>query len=159
MGLTERITDPRELRGWPGEIPVAQQYTIGPAGERFFREIKDKGRLMGARCSQCQVLYLPPRLYCEQCFSELIEWEEAPNRGRVHSFTVLHVDLDGNRLPEPELFAVVQIDGSHGGLIHRLRKVQPEDVYIGMPVETVFRKKQQRTGSILDIEYCRPVRA
>lgn len=156
MGLTERITDPRELRGWPGEIPVAQQYTPGPAGERFLREIKDHGRFVATRCAQCQVLYLPPRLYCEQCFSELTEWEQVPNHGHLYSFTVLHIDLDGNPLPGPEIYAVVNIQGTHGGLIHRLGQVRPEAVQIGMAVEALFREKRQRTGSILDIEYFRP---
>lgn len=156
MGLTERITDPREMRGWSGEIPVAQQYTVGPAGERFLREIKDRGRFMATRCPQCRILYLPPRLYCEQCFSELTQWEPVRNHGHVHCFTVLHLDLDGKPLPEPQIYAVVQLEGTHGGLIHRLGQVRPDAAQIGMSVEALFREKAQRTGSILDIECFRP---
>jgi len=111
---------------------------------------------MATRCPQCRILYLPPRLYCEQCFSELTEWEQVRNHGHVHSFTVLHLDLDGKPLPEPQIYAVVQLEGTHGGLIHRLGQVRPDAAQIGMAVEALFREKRQRTGSILDIEYFRP---
>jgi uncharacterized OB-fold protein len=36
-------------------------------------------------------------------------------------------------------------------------EVAPEDVEIGMQVEAVFKPKNERSGSILDVEYFRPV--
>ena len=156
MGLIEHITNPEELKGWYGDIPIENQYTVGPATERFLREIKDHGRFVGTRCTRCNLLYLPPRLYCERCFSELTDWQQVPNHGHVHSFTVVHVDLEGKPLAEPQILAIVHMDGTHGGIIHRLANLRPETVQIGMTVEAFFKEKRRREGSILDIQYFRP---
>jgi len=78
------------------------------------------------------------------------------SRGTVHTYTVLHVDLEGSPLAEPEIMAFVKLDGSDGGLVHRLGEVSPDEVEIGMTVEAVFKAKGEREGSILDIEYFKP---
>jgi len=53
--------------------------------------------------------------------------------------------------------AFVQLDGADGGLVHYLDEVAPEQVYIGMDVEAVFKEKAERKGSITDIKYFRPL--
>ena len=60
------------------------------------------------------------------------------------------------RLAYSDLPAVISIDGSDGGFLHKLGEVAPEDVRIGMAVEAVWRPGAERTGSILDIAYFRP---
>jgi Predicted nucleic-acid-binding protein containing a Zn-ribbon len=52
--------------------------------------------------------------------------------------------------------AFIKMEGVHGGLIHRLGEVEPEEVEIGMVVEAVFRPQEEREGSILDIKYFKP---
>lgn len=156
MSLMYRIQHPRDALAWEGEIPISSRYTVGIAGERFFREIKDNGRLMGTYCPECDITYVPPRLYCERCFAHLEEWVEVAHTGRVHTFTVVHVGLDGEPLPEPRVVAFVRLDGTDGGLVHYLGDVEPGEVYVGMPVEAVFKDKGERRGSILDIAYFRP---
>lgn len=155
----DKVTQVAQTKPWHGDIPVYGQYTFGIAGERFFRDIKDKGRIMGAKCAACNLVYVPPRIYCERCFGELAEWLEIPNRGVVHTFTVAHADLDGNRLKEPIVVALVKFDGVYGGLVHRLGEVEPDKVTIGMAVEMMLKPKAERTGSILDINYFRPIQA
>lgn len=157
MSLLERIVHPDQTKAWYGEIPIQNRYTMGIAGERFFREIKENARFWGTRCPHCDLIYVPPRLYCERCFAHLEDWVEVPTTGRVHTFTVVHLDLDGNPLPEPRVVAFIQIDGTDGGLVHDLGEVDPEEVCIGMCVEAVFKDPAERRGSITDIRYFRPV--
>ncbi|MBN1954184.1 MAG: Zn-ribbon domain-containing OB-fold protein [Anaerolineae bacterium] len=157
MSLLYRIQHPRDALVVEGSMPITSLYTVGIAGERFFREIMEQARLFATRCPECDVTYLPPRLYCERCFSQLDEWVEAPATGRVHTYTTVHIDLDGNPLPEPRTIAFVRIDDTDGGIVHYLGKVDPSEVYIGMGVEAVFKKKSERKGSITDIAYFRPV--
>jgi len=147
----------REQLGYAGDL-LYGQYTYGIAGERFFREIKDNGKLMGTRCNKCDLTYLPPRIYCERCFSELEDWVEVSSKGSVYTYTLAYVDLDGLRLDEPLILALVKFDGIYGGLVHRLGEVKPEEVGIGMPVEIVLKPKAERVGSILDIKYFKPCR-
>jgi len=99
-----------------------------------------------------------PMIYFERCFSELKEWLEVPNQGAVHTFTISYVDLGGKRLAEPIIVSLVKFDGVYSRLVHRLGKVKPEEVRIGMPVEVVFKPKAQRNGSIFDIKYFMPQR-
>jgi uncharacterized OB-fold protein len=138
-------------------MPITSRYTVGIAGERFFREIMENGKLLGTCCTECDLVYVPPRLYCERCMAKLEEWVNVPNTGTIHTFTAVHLDLDGNPLPEPRIMAYVRLDGTNGGLVHFLDEVDPEDIFIGMCVEVVFKEKEERKGSINDIAYFRPV--
>jgi uncharacterized OB-fold protein len=157
MATLEKVERITEIKAWRGEIPLYGRYTVGIAGERFFREIKDNARIMGTKCPRCGILYVPARLYCERCFSKLEEWVEVPPRGEVHTFTILHLDLEENHLEKPQILAFVKLEGADGGLVHYLGEVEPEEVYIGMRVEAVFRPKEERRGEITDIKYFRPI--
>ncbi|MCS7285654.1 MAG: Zn-ribbon domain-containing OB-fold protein [Anaerolineae bacterium] len=156
MATTEKVKRISDIRTWEGEIPLYARYTVGLAGERFFREIKDNARIMGTKCLRCNILYVPARLYCERCFSGLEEWVEVPPRGEVHTFTVLHQDLEEEPLEKPLILAFVKLEGADGGLVHYLGEVDPGEVYIGMKVEAVFKPAEEREGGITDIKYFRP---
>lgn len=157
MSFLYRIEHPRDAIAWEGDIPITSRYTVGIAGERFFREILENAKLLGTRCTECDITYVPPRMYCEQCFAHLDEWVDVPSTGHVHTFTVVHIDLDGNPSPEPRVVAFVRLDGTDGGLVHFLDEVDPDEVSIGMCVEAVFKDEADRKGSITDIAYFKPV--
>ena len=154
----EKISDAREIRHWPGHMETDYIYTMGIAGERFFNEIKKSGRIMGAKCKKCGTVYVPPRTYCERCFERLEQWLDVGKRGIVHTYTLAHIDINGSKLKEPTIYAMIKIDGTNGGLIHKLGNVDPEKVKIGQKVEAVFKPKQKREGSINDIEYFKPTK-
>lgn len=156
MSLVERITSFADAKVWYDNLPIESLYTVGIAGEKFFRAIKDRGVIMGSVCPSCNLTYLPPMMYCERCFAELEEWVEVGTKGTVHTFTVVGVSLEGAPLEQPEILALIKIEGAHGGLVHRLGEVKPEEMEIGMPVEAVLKPKKQREGSILDIEHFKP---
>lgn len=153
MALLER--EPGAPAKWEDDLPVTNRYTLGLAGERFFRAIKDDGKILGARCTRCGITYVPAAAYCERCLSELTEWVEVGSRGAVETFTLLHVAADGSLLDEPQIVAFVRL--GDGGLIHFLGEIEPAAVAIGMPVEAVFKEAGERQGSIQDIRYFKPV--
>lgn len=132
-----------------GDFPVHFRYTAGIAGENFLREIKDNGRLVATRCNNCQLNYLPPRIYCERCMSKLEEYVQIENVGVIQSYTVCTQDNEGKQLAEPVNVAFVRFPSAHGGLIHRTSG----EVCVGDKVRAVFKDKSSRTGSILDIKY------
>jgi len=156
MGLVERHGNTADLTHWEGRIPVNYAYTTGRAGEKFFKGIL-KGEFVATECPSCGVVYLPPRTYCERCFERLEDnYHKVAPQGEVLTFTICHRKMDGSPSDEPIIIAMIRIDDTDGGLVHSLGEVTPEDVYIGMPVEAVFKPKKQRGGSILDIKYFRP---
>lgn len=148
-------SDPTGPKAWRGSMSVASRYTLGLAGERFFRALKDEGKIMGSHCGRCGVRYVPARQFCERCLDELDDWFDAGTQGEVHAFTRLAVDLDGKALEQPELIAFVRL--GDGGILHRLSEVDPDEVQIGMNVQAVLKDPADREGSILDIEGFRPV--
>ncbi len=153
---TEKITDVRRMIHWPGHMETDYIYTLGLAGEKFFTEIKENGRIFGAKCKRCGVVYVPPRTYCECCFDKLSEWVNVGTKGSVFTFTVAYVDIDGSKLKEPVVYALIKFHDAKGGLVHKLGEMKPQDVKIGMPVEAVFNPQTERKGSINDIKYFKP---
>lgn len=155
MTLLKR--SPGAPRAWRGNLPVTSRYTFGIAGERFFRAIKDEGKIYGSRCEACDLTYVPARQFCERCLADLEEWINVGTQGEVHTFTLLYENLDGSVREEPEIVAFVRM--GDGGIVHRLGDIAIEDVAIGMVVEAVFKPKNKRKGSILDIQYFRPAKS
>ena len=151
MTFTERTTDTRALRHWPGHIEADYIYTSGVAGERFFRELKDHGRLLGGHCRNCDTRWVPPKLFCESCFREIDDWVELPAEGRVVATCVVRVDPDGAPLREPEVWALIGFKGFEGGFVHRLL-VPPDRAKAGTAVRAVLRPARSRTGEITDIQ-------
>ncbi len=156
MSLIERLGTFGDAKVWYDNIPLESEYTVGIAGERFLRAIKDRGVILGTVCPACDLTYVPPSMYCERCFTQLDEWVELPAKGTVYTFTIVTRSLDGQALDEPEILAFVKLPGAHGGLVHRLTTAKPEDVEIGMEVEVVFKPQKEREGSILDIKGFKP---
>lgn len=135
-----------------GTMPVQFLYTAGVAGERFFSTLRRRGKFAVTRCAECQVTYLPPRIYCERCFADLSEtWKEVSPVGRVHTYTIVHRDRSGRPLAAPEVVACIRIDGTDGGLVSRLLNVEPAAVRMEMPVEVVLAPPRQRRGLLADI--------
>jgi uncharacterized OB-fold protein len=138
-----------------GVIQISYNWTVGKAGDRFFTELKENKRIMGTRCRKCGRVLVPPRIFCEECFVDDVEWTEVEPRGILTTFGESYFSTDGKRLKEPWMLGIVRLKGSDGGLIHFIGEARPEDVKIGMPMEIVFKDK--REGNIMDIRYFRPV--
>jgi len=96
-------------------------------------------------------------MFCERCFRSSDAWVDVETTGTVQTFSICHVAWDMERLEEPQIPAVVAIDGSDGGFLHLLGEVGSSQVRIGLRVEAVWRPEDERTGSIQDIAYFRPV--
>jgi len=142
MALIERFQKTTDVGYWEGQIPMNYIYTVGRAGEKFFREII-AGKLFGARCDSCKITYVPPRTYCEKCFARLEDsYVEVGTKGTVHTFTQCYETFDAIKKKEPSIVAVIRIDGTDGGLVHWLGEVDFEKVSIGMPVEQSLNPKR-----------------
>jgi uncharacterized OB-fold protein len=135
-----------------GGLPVAFHYTPGVGNTAFFEALRDRGVLLGSRCTACRVTYLPARIFCERCFAELAADTECGPGGTLESFTVGDVGIDGEPLNEPMTIGLIKLDGADTVLMHRLLGEGPWQ--IGARVEAMV--KPERRGSILDVEGFRP---
>jgi len=150
--MEQKKTDPT----MDGEIHIKYKWSLGKAGERFFTELRDHKKIMGTRCRQCGRVLVPPRIFCEECFVEDMEWVEVEPKGTLLTFGDSYFSTDGKRLKEPWMLGIVRLNGSDGGLIHFIGDARPEDIKIGMQMEAVFKEKPE--GNIMDILYFRPVK-
>lgn len=158
MGLLERITKNIDNKPWYPEddlFPVKNRYTAGVAGQRFFEELKENGKIYGSKCEKCNLVFVPAKLFCERCFARLEEWVDVGPRGTVYAFTLAYKNKDGSKKEKPSLIAAVKIADSL--LIHWLGECDAAQVKIGMEVEAVLKDKGERTGGLLDIKYFKPV--
>jgi uncharacterized OB-fold protein len=158
MAITEKISKTTTPTFWEGEIPVNYVYTYGLAGETFFRAIKDKGILLGTRCDDCDVTFVPPKIYCDRCFEKLDKYINVGTVGYVETFTVTFKNMDGSDKARPRILAMIKIEGTDGGLIHYLEGIGIEEVSLGLPVQAIFKPKAQRKGGIEDIIGFGPVK-
>jgi uncharacterized OB-fold protein len=157
MTFLERTTDVSKFRHWDVDMSVDYIYTSGIAGEKFFTALRDDGRLLAVRCPVCKVNQLPPRMFCESCFSKLSDYVDVPLEGKIAAITAVHIDRQGRPLDPPEVYAFVTFRGiEKGGLIHRF--LAPADkAKAGMSVRVRVKPRAARTGTILDIEGFDPV--
>jgi uncharacterized OB-fold protein len=85
--------------------------------------------------------------------------------GTINTFSLCYVTWDVKRIEEPELPAVIQLDGASslesgpimGGLMHLLGDVDPQDIHIGMRVKAVWKPIDEREGAITDIRFFKPI--
>lgn len=118
----------------PSNPPVPETSKISP-----FWEFSEGGALMGARCVRCGRVYCPPRAVCSACLSDEVEWVKLKGRGEVVTFTIISVPPAGFEGFAPYPVAVVRLDEGPQ-LMGMLVGVPPEEVRVGMRVETVYER-------------------
>ncbi len=154
MAILERITRNIDNRFWDpgvGAFPVKNRYTAGVAGQKFFEELKNNGKICGTPCTACNITYVPGRIYCEQCFSRLDKWVDVGTEGELYSYTTVYKNKDGSVKDNPSIVAAVKIADSL--LIHRIECKDADKIEIGMKVKAVLKNKADREGSIKDIKF------
>jgi uncharacterized OB-fold protein len=150
-----------EFRSAVGAVDFAVEaryaWDTGIAVSGYLRGLK-AGKILARECRQCRRVLVPPRMFCEECFRPTDRWLEVRDTGRVNTFSICYIRWDMVPLENPELPAVIEIDGASAGIgfMHKLGEVKPDDIRVGLEVEAVWKPAGEREGSILDIRYFRP---
>ena len=76
----------------------------------YLKALKE-GVLLGTRCRHCRKTVVPPRTVCEWCFRPMDEYVPLQDTGTVNTFSLCYVTWDVKRITEPEVPAVIEIDG------------------------------------------------
>lgn len=118
---------------------TTQSTTTLPGSElsRPYWEAASAGRLVLQRCTGCGTVRHYPRLLCERCHSDQVEWIEASRRGAVHSWTVAHhAFLAALAADVPYVLLTVDLDE---GVRAMGRFEGTAALRIGLPVAAEFR--------------------
>ena len=135
------------------------RWDAGEAISRYLDELK-QGRLIARRCEGCKRVMIPPRMFCERCFRPTDDWVQLKDTGRILTFSLCYVSWNVTRLTEPEIPAVIGIDGAseNMGILHKVKHPRPREVCVGMALRAVWKAPEARTGSITDIDYWEPIK-
>jgi uncharacterized OB-fold protein len=138
----------------PGEF----SWDTGVAIGKYLAGLKN-GVIIGSFCNQCRRTAIPPRNVCEWCFRPMDKYIQLQDTGTVNTFSLCYVTWDVKRIKEPELPAVIEIDGASPlhGIMHKLGEVDPQEISIGMRVQAVWKPADERQGAITDILYFKPI--
>jgi len=104
--------------------------------EQFYKHVLQE-KLMGGKCRKCGKVHLPPRPLCDNCFSKEFEWVELPQKGKLLTYTVIHVAPTQFQGMTPYAVGIVQLDDGvkiPGMIIG----VAPEQIKIGMSLTIDF---------------------
>ena len=139
------------------EAELKYSWASGESISRFLTELKN-GKIIARRCNKCERILVPPRMFCEDCFRDTDEWVFVKDTGVINTYSIAHVAADASRISTPLYIAVISIDGASPlmGFLHLLGEVK-SDISVGMKVQAVWKPEAERTGSILDIRYFKPV--
>ncbi|MFA5794017.1 MAG: Zn-ribbon domain-containing OB-fold protein [Candidatus Brocadiia bacterium] len=137
---------------------ASYQWDSGIAIGHYLEGLKN-GVLLGRHCRHCNRIVIPPRMFCEWCFKPTSKWVPLSDTGKVNTFSLCYIAWNMERLKEPQIPAVIEIDGASDGfgIMHLLGEVVPKKVSVGMRVKAVWKEPHERQGAITDIKYFRPI--
>lgn len=125
-------------------------HSYGGCG-RFFAGLQEQ-KLLATRCTHraCgeKRLWLPPRSECPDCWHAM-EWVEAPQAGRVYTWSIVKYPGELFKLPAGTPLISVELEGVCTKMMSWLKEGTPE---IGMRVRAVFNT-QRPTNTILDLAW------
>ena len=110
---------------------------ITPETKEFWEGCR-RHKLLIQRCLACGTFRHYPRIMCPKCGSWDVEWVEVSGEGKVYSWTVAHQAFH-HAFVEDLPYASVIVELSEGvRLMTSIVDVDPEALYISMPVQVVF---------------------
>jgi uncharacterized OB-fold protein len=155
--LSEKDFEDNKILYIHDEMQADFAWDAGIGIGRYLEALKN-GFILGSYCQTCRKTVVPPRTVCEWCFRPVEKFVRLQDTGTINTFSLCYVTWDVKRVQEPEIPAVIEIDGASPlhGIMHKLGEVKPEDVHIGMRVKAVWKKPEERQGAITDILYFKP---
>ena len=104
--------------------------------EQFYKYLEQK-KLMAARCDRCGSMFLPPRPLCTDCFSKELSWVQLQTRGKLVTYTVIHVAPEQFQSMAPYAYGIIELENGVRlpGLI---RGLEHEKLTVGIDLQVDF---------------------
>jgi uncharacterized OB-fold protein len=104
--------------------------------EQFYKNMLN-GKLLGGRCKKCGKVHVPPRPLCSDCFGKEFEWIELSPKGKLLTYTVIHVAPPQFQGMTPYAVGIVKLENGVN-IPGMIRGVNIEQIKIGMPLTIDF---------------------
>jgi uncharacterized OB-fold protein len=123
-----------------------------------FWEGTRRGEIRFPKCLDCGQFHWYPAVLCPHCHSPRpnIEWQALTSQPRLFTWTYVNWNLPVVAIRGPLIVILVEYDEAPDlYLTSNLVECRPEDIEIGMPLEAVFQKVDDR----LTMPLFRPIKA
>ena len=107
----------------------------------IWRLAPQRYRLEAAKCAKCGKLHFPPRLICDKCHGREFVKVKLGRKGRVVTYTVVHIGPAQFQDITPYPVAIVELDEGVR-LTCQVADVEPKDLRMGMRIKLEFRRIQ-----------------
>lgn len=103
------------------------------------------GKLCLQYCPACKQYIFYPREHCPHCLQSGLEWQEVTGKGRVYSYTIVHVSaLPDFQSKTPYIYALIELaEGIR--MPSNLIDCPLDKVKVGLPVELAFIERNGQT--------------
>ena len=104
--------------------------------EQFYKFLQ-QSKLMAGKCLKCGKIHLPPRPLCDNCYSTEFQWVEISGKGKLLTYSVIHVAPPQFQSLIPYTVGIIELEGGLKipGMIQNLKQ---EQLKIGMPLTVDF---------------------
>ena len=109
--------------------------------EQFYKFVNE-GKVMAAKCKKCGTILLPPRPMCIKCHSNELEWTELAKRGKLLTYTIIHVAPPQFQHLIPYAVGIVKLQNGMK-IPGMIRGVNFENLKIGMELEIEVEKTEK----------------
>ena len=113
-------------------MSTAEPFTI----EQFYKFLA-QGKLMAGKCTNCGKIHLPPRPLCDRCFHQTFTWVTVPPKGKLLTYTVIHIAPTQFQAMAPYAVGIVQLENG-AKLPGMITGATQEQLRIGMPLTVDF---------------------
>ena len=86
-------------------MSVKEPFTI----EQFYKFLGQQ-KLMAGKCLKCGKIHLPPRPLCDNCFGQDFEWVSISGKGKLLTYTVIHVAPQQFQALAPYAVGIVELE-------------------------------------------------
>jgi len=104
--------------------------------ESFYKFVNER-KVMAAKCGKCGKLLLPPKPMCTQCLSTDLKWVELKKRGKLLTYTVIHVSPKQFESMAPYAVGIVKLEEGPN-LLGTIRGIEPIKIKVGMDLIVDF---------------------
>ncbi|MCL2476965.1 Zn-ribbon domain-containing OB-fold protein [Candidatus Bathycorpusculum sp.] len=104
--------------------------------EQFYKFLSTN-QLMAGKCTKCGKIHLPPRPLCSECFSKEFTWTPISGKGKLLTYTIIHVAPTQFQAQTPYAVGIVELeeDLKIPGMI---QDIAQEQLKIGMELTLAF---------------------
>ena len=113
-------------------MSMQEPFTI----EQFYKFLLQH-KLMAGKCLKCGKIHLPPRPLCDNCYSTEFQWVEVSGKGKLLTYTVIHVAPQQFQNLTPYAIGILELENGLKipGMIQGLTQKQ---LKIGMELTVDF---------------------